>query len=179
MLQIEALLLAHPMGMTQAEIARRMGVNRSTVGRYLADLPKHIYIDDDDSGRWKVDREAYLVNVRFNLDEAVAIHVATRLLATRMERQNPHSASALRKLGTAIETLAPRISHHMLQSADAIDDPSRKHDPNFMRSLETLTQAWAMLRKVCCGTAMLTEAYTSTVLRLILSNRTPLGRACM
>jgi predicted DNA-binding protein (UPF0251 family) len=30
LLQIEALLLEHPEGLTQAEIARRMGVNRST-----------------------------------------------------------------------------------------------------------------------------------------------------
>jgi len=38
LLQIESLLLAHPDGLTQAEIARRIGVNRSTVYRYLPDL---------------------------------------------------------------------------------------------------------------------------------------------
>ena len=32
LLQIEALLWAHPEGMTRAEIARRLGVNRSTIG---------------------------------------------------------------------------------------------------------------------------------------------------
>lgn len=148
LLQIEVLLLAHPAGLAPAEIARRLGVNRSTVSRYLPGLPKHIYVDDLDGGRWKVDRGAYLVNVRFNLDEAVAVHVATRLLATRMERQNAHSASALRKLGAALEHLAPHISAHMLQSADSMDDPTRKRDPNYMRSMETLTQAWALLRKV-------------------------------
>jgi CRISPR-associated endonuclease/helicase Cas3 len=148
LLQIEALLLAHPAGLIQSEIASRLGVHRSTIGRYLPDLPKHIYIDDEDGQRWKVDRGAYLVNVRFNLDEAVAVHLAARMLATRMERQNAHSAAALRKLGSALESLAPRISAHMLQSADTIDDPSRKQDPNFMRSLENLTQAWATLRKV-------------------------------
>ncbi len=84
----------------------------------------------------------------FNLDEALAVHLATRLLATRMERQNPHSASALRKLGTSLEVLAPRISKHLLQSADSIDDPVQKQDPNFLRSLEVLTEAWALLRKV-------------------------------
>lgn len=145
---IELLLLAHPQGFTPAEIARRLSVNRSTIGRYLPDLPGHIYIDEDDGGRWKIDRECYLVNVHFNLDEALAVHLATRLLATRMERQNPHSASALRKLGTSIELLAPRISAHLLRSADAMDDPGQKQDPNFLRSLETLTEAWALLRKV-------------------------------
>ena len=143
---IEALLLAHPEGLTPAEIARRMDVNRSTIGRYLPDLPRHIYIDDN--GHWKIDRDCYLVHVRFNLDEALAVHLAARLLATRMERQNPHSAAAVRKLGTSLEILAPRISHHMLQSADCIDDPNQKQDPNFLRSLETLTEAWALQRKV-------------------------------
>lgn len=144
---IELLLLTHPEGFTPAEIARRLGVDRSTIGRYLPDLPKHIYVDDFDGGRWKLDRSCYLVNVRFNLDEAMAVHLATRLLATRMERQNPHSAAALRKLGSSLDVLAPRISVHMLRSADSIDDPGQKQDPNFLRSLETLTEAWALQRK--------------------------------
>ena len=51
LLQIEALLLAHPEGMSQAGIASRLGVHRSTINRDLPDLPGHIYIEDD--GRWK------------------------------------------------------------------------------------------------------------------------------
>ncbi|MEN6410406.1 MAG: helix-turn-helix domain-containing protein, partial [Anaerolineaceae bacterium] len=102
--EIEQLLLAHPEGLSQAEIARRLGVHRSTITRYLPNLPGPVYIDFLDGNKWKVDRQAYLVNVRFTLDEAMAIHLATRLLATRMERQNPHAASALRKLGTALNT---------------------------------------------------------------------------
>lgn len=148
LLQIEALLLAHPEGLTQAEIARRLDVNRSTVNRYIPDLPGHLYCDDLDGGRWKIDRQAYLINVRLNLHEAMAVHLATRLLATRLERQNPHAASALRKLGTALDRLAPRISCHLLQSADMIDDPAQRQDPNFLRTLEILSLAWAQLRKV-------------------------------
>ncbi len=143
LLQIEALLLAHPEGLTQAEIARRLNVHRSTIHRYTADLPGHVFIDDWDGGRWKIDRQAYLFNVRLNLHEAMALHLATRLLATRMERQNPHAASALRKLGAALTRLAPRISRHMQQSADMIDDPSQLQDPNFLHTLETLSLAWA------------------------------------
>jgi predicted DNA-binding transcriptional regulator YafY len=148
LLQIEALLLAHPEGLTQAEIARRLNVHRSTINRYTADLPGHVYIDDWDYGRWKIDRQAYLINVRFTLHEAVALHLATRLLATRLERQNPHAASALRKLGAAIKRLAPHISRHLQQSADMIDDPSQHQDPNFLRTLEMLSLAWAQQQKV-------------------------------
>lgn len=148
MLQIEQLLLSYPRGLTATEIARRLGVHRSTISRYLPDMPKHIYIDDEDGGRWKIDRTAYLFNVRLTLDEAMAVHLATRLLATRLERQNPHAAAALRKIAIALERLAPRISAHLVLSADDMDDCRRYQDPNFIRSLEILTQAWAEERKV-------------------------------
>ena len=127
LLEIEALLLAHPEGLNQAEIARRLGVNRSTILRNLADVPN---ISQEDDGRMRIDRAAYLLNVRQNLDEALALHLATRLLATRLDRQNPHAAAALRKLGISMEKLAPRISAHMLQSADVMDDPDfQRQDP--------------------------------------------------
>jgi len=146
LLQVEAMLLSHPEGLAQSEIARRLGVNRSTVGRYLPDLPKHIYIDDD--GRWRLDREAYLVQVRFSLHEALAVHLASRLLATRTDRQNPHAAAALRKLGAALERLAPRISQHLGQSADIMDDVNlQRQDPVYLQALEKLTLAWAEQRK--------------------------------
>jgi len=90
LLKIEALLLGHPEGLSQAEIARRLGVNRLTIGRYLPNLPGYIYMDDENL--WHIDREAFLINVRFNLHEALAVHLAARLLATRMDRQNPHAA---------------------------------------------------------------------------------------
>ncbi len=144
--QIEALLLAHPAGLIPAEIARRLMVNRSTISRCLPDLPKHIYLDED--GRWKLDREAYLIHVRFNLHEALALHLAARLLAAGMDRQNPHAGSALRKLGYALEKLAPQISHHLSESASLLDSSSRRQDPGYLGALEKLTLAWAEGRKV-------------------------------
>lgn len=148
LLQIEALLLAHPEGLSQAEIARRLGVHRSTISRYLPDLPKHIYVDDLDGGRWKVDRSANLINVRFNLHEATAIHLAARLLAGCLDRQNPYAASAIRKLGVALERLAPLISQHVIHSADAIDESAQRNDPAYLQALQSLTLAWAEGRVV-------------------------------
>jgi len=147
LLQIEALLLAHPEGLTQAEIARRLDVNRSTVNRYFRDMPNQFPYYESDDGRLFIDRQSYLVNVRLDLHEAMAVHLASRLLATRMDRQNPHAASALRKLGLALERLAPRISRHVQQSADVMDEAAQRHDPVYLQSLEKLTLAWAEQRK--------------------------------
>lgn len=146
LIQIENLLLAHPEGLTQADIARKLQVDRSTINRDLVDLPKHIYIEDD--GRLRIDRSADLINVRLNLHEALAVHVAARLLATRVDRQNRHAAAALRKLGLAMERWARRISTHVLQSADVMDDAARRDDPVYLDVLEKLTEAWANERKI-------------------------------
>ena len=142
--QIEALLIDHPEGLSQSEIARRLGVHRSTILRNLADLSAPVY---EDHGRVFVDRESYLVNLRLNLHEALSIHLAGRLMATRMDRQNPHAAAALRKLGIALETLAPQISHFVRSSANSFEDETKRQDPRYLQVLERLTVAWAGKQK--------------------------------
>mgnify|MGYP001025655048 CR=1 FL=1 len=147
LLQIEALLLNHPEGLTQSEIARRLDVNRSTVYRNLPDLTLNAPIFEED-GRLFIDRKSYLVNLKLNLYEALSLHLATRLLTNRIERHNPHTASLLRKLSQTIEKLTPQISQHLSLSADVADDPSRFQDPHYISVLETLALAWAEGRVV-------------------------------
>ena len=150
LLQIEKLLWAHPEGLTRAEIARRLGVNRSTITKYLdADqLPPGIYDDDLDGNKLKMDRNADLTKTSFSLHEVLAIHLATRLLATRSDKQNPHAASALRKLGVALQRLDKNVSGHLLRSADVMDEDANFRDPVYLKVLETLTEAWSAGRKV-------------------------------
>ena len=143
--QIEALLIDHPEGLTQAELARRLSVHRSTILRNLADINAPIY---EDHGRIFIDREAYLVNLRLNLHEALSIHLAGRFMSTCMDRRNPHVASALRKLGISLEKLAPLISHFVCSSANTFDDDSKRQDPHYLQVLEKMTLAWAEKRKV-------------------------------
>ena len=127
-----------------------MGVNRSTITKYLdADqLPPGIYEDDLDGNKLKMDRNADLTKTSFSLHEVLAIHLATRLLATRSDKQNPHAASALRKLGVALQRLDKNVSGHLLRSADVMDEDANFRDPVYLKVLETLTEAWSAGRKV-------------------------------
>lgn len=147
LLQLEQLLLAFPEGLRKAEIARKLGVHRSTVGRYIDDLGLRLPI-------WEIDnliginRDDYLTNVRLTIHESMAVHLAARLMATRTDKHNPHAAAALRKLGQALEAFSPQVSEHLLASAAVMDDAARRHDPVYLEAMETLTRAWADGRKV-------------------------------
>jgi len=143
LLQIEALLLEYPDGLSQAEIARRIGVNRSTVYRCLPDLTARFAVYETDDGRLAIDRDHYLMNVRLTLHESMAVHLAARLMATRTDKQNPHAAAALRKLGLALEKLAPRVAEHLKASAEVMEDQAQRYDPVYLHVLETLTRAWS------------------------------------
>lgn len=143
LLQIETLLLSCPDGLTQAEIARRIGVNRSTVYRCLPDLTNRFAVHEMEDGRLAIDRDHYLMNVRLTLHESMALHLAARLMATRSDKQNPHAAAVLRKLGLALEELAPRVSAHLKSSAEVMEDQAQRFDPVYLAVLETLTRAWS------------------------------------
>jgi CRISPR-associated endonuclease/helicase Cas3 len=143
--QIEALLIDHPEGLSLSNIAKRLGVHRSTILRNVADMSAPVY---EDHGCLFIDRESYLVNLRLNLHEVLSIHLAGRLMATRMDRQNPHAAAAFRKLGIALEILAPQISCHVRASANSFDNDTKRQDPHYLQVLEKMTVAWSKNQKI-------------------------------
>ncbi len=121
LLQFQALLWTHPRALTQSEISTRLGVHRSTISKYVPYSPGDIFIFVDIRWQWKINHSADLVNVHFNLHEVTAVHRSARLIATQIDRKNPHAGAALRKLSVALEKLAPHVSRHMAQLAGAMN----------------------------------------------------------
>lgn len=146
--QFKSLLLANPDGLTLTEIAKRMGVHRGTPRKYIDKFGGILKVIEITPNRFTIDRDLYEVQVTLNQHESMALHIATRLLATSTDKHNKHAGSALRKLSEAIDGLAPQISNHMRQSADVMDAQYRYRDPIFMEVLEKLTKAWALGQKV-------------------------------
>ncbi|MFQ5614714.1 MAG: helix-turn-helix transcriptional regulator, partial [Anaerolineae bacterium] len=147
LLQLEQLLLAHPQGLHRAEIARRLGVHRSTIGRDVDQLSRRVPIWEE-GNLLGINRDDYLTHVRLTIHESMALHLAARLMATRTDRHNPHAAAALRKLGHALEPFSSQVSRHLLASAEVMDDQAQRHDPVYLEVLETLTRAWSQGQKV-------------------------------
>lgn len=150
MLQVERFLLAQREPIPQAEVARVCGVNRSTINRMLADLEDFgVPIVQDDKGRISINRDGYLTNIRLTLDESMAVFLAARLLARYSDKPNPHAVEALLKLGLALEQgVAPQIGKHITRTSEALRERHTTIQHHYLRTLETLTKAWALNYKV-------------------------------
>jgi CRISPR-associated endonuclease/helicase Cas3 len=147
--QIKHLLLRHKDGLTVSEIARQIGVNRSTVWHYYhdADLP-HTHYELGPDRRIRLNPDRLNFNINLDLNEALAIHLAVRMLSTRLDRHNPSAATAIRKISHALEVMAPMISRAMAQSADRAVADDQMRDPRYIEVLENLTKAWAKGRQI-------------------------------
>ena len=93
--RIEHRLYNAPRGLRVAELAEYCGVDRRTIYRDLQALEEMGAPIWESEGRYGIDRESYLSTIRLNLNEAVALFFAARLLAHHSDEHNPNVVSAL------------------------------------------------------------------------------------
>lgn len=148
LMQLEQMLLAHPSGLRRSEIARRLGVHRSTVARYVTELTGCLPLTEADDGLIGINRELYLSNIRLTIHESLSLYLACRLMTDRTDRFNPHAAAALRKLGQSLHAFAPTIGQHIVAEADRVESARTRRDPAYLSVLETLTRGWSAGRLV-------------------------------
>lgn len=147
--QLELLLHSHPEGLRRAEIARRLGVHRSTISRYVDELKQYIDIYEDNN-LIKIKERDGDENIALSVYESLAFNMSAEILATSAEFQNPHLASGLRKIAMNMRSYAPKISDNIIQVAESIDTEAQRKKENgqFNSILEVLIDSWVSGRIV-------------------------------
>lgn len=125
-------------------LAERFGLHRSTIHRMLVEIEGELEVPvrREAGGVW-IDPDDYQFSVRLNLNEAMAVFLAARLLARYSDKPNPHAVKALQKLSRALRKTAPRVSEHISRTSTKLDRPMTDVAQDYLRVLETLTRAWA------------------------------------
>ncbi len=147
--QLELLLHSHPEGLRRAEIARRLGVHRSTISRYVDELKQYIDIYEENS-LIKIKPHEGNENIALSVYESLAFNLSAEVLASTSEFQNPHLASGLRKLAMNMRSYAPKISDNVINLAEQIDKQvqEKKESSKFNSILEVLIDSWVSGRIV-------------------------------
>jgi CRISPR-associated endonuclease/helicase Cas3 len=125
------------------EMAARLGVNRTTIYRDRMEMSLEMPIVQDEEGRWKIDKEHYLSNVRLNLHEALALYLAARRTSRSVQGAQPHVISALEKLAVALKQ---PMTERLVRAAGQM----LEGDPQVGRAqvMEALARGWAERFKV-------------------------------
>lgn len=141
--KIERMLFRSSHGLRAVEIAEACGVDRRTVYRDLAALEKNNVPITQENGRFLINREYYLANVRLNLNEAVALFLAARILSRHADKQNPHVISAMNKLALAVPQA---VATHISDIAES--GRVTPVDRSYVDVLETVIRAWVETRNL-------------------------------
>ncbi len=142
--QLELLLRSHPEGIRRAEIARRLGVHRSTISRYIEELGKYIDIYEDNS-LIKIKESEESTPIELSVYESLAFNMGAEALCQSAEFANPHLASGLRKLAMNMKSYAPKLSENTLSLAEKIDKAvieNRKNAEQYNQVFEVLIDCW-------------------------------------
>ncbi|MBC8162426.1 MAG: WYL domain-containing protein [Roseiflexaceae bacterium] len=142
--RLEHNLYNAPQGLRAIELAERCGVDRRTIYRDIDALGELGVPVWQDGPRYGIDRESYLSTVRLNLNEAIALYFAVRLLAHHSDEHNPHVVAALSKLSSSLPDST--IAQHISRAAESIR--AKPLRTVYIRALEAITRAWADKRQV-------------------------------
>ncbi|MDD3941739.1 MAG: WYL domain-containing protein [Sphaerochaetaceae bacterium] len=142
--QLDLLLHSHPEGLRRSEIARRLGVHRSTISRYIDELKQYIDIYEENN-LIKIRPKEGDDNISLSVYESLAFNLSAEILSTNTEFQNPHLASGLRKIAMNMRSYAPKISDNIIGLAESIDrevHKKRETTGKFNSVLEVLIDSW-------------------------------------
>lgn len=173
---IERCLVRHPEGMSTGELARELEVDPSTIYRDLILLESRGTGLIKEGRRYILDHRRALHTIKMTNDEVLALYLAARLLSRHSDEHNPHVVKALDKLSDALQSKSPLIAGHIARAAAAVRE--RRIRPEYVATLEIITQAWAEGRKVKLHYFSSKGEYTERTFAPYFIEPSSIGYAC-
>ncbi|ACL24096.1 helix-turn-helix transcriptional regulator [Chloroflexus aggregans] len=128
---------------SDAEMAERLGVDRTTAYRDRIALEQDYPFVEDPPGRYRIDRNRLLSEIRLNPHEALFLYLPARRLLRQTRFANRHVVNAVEKLAACLQQPMTekllRLSHEVLH---------QQHYPERIGVLERITMAWIDQKKV-------------------------------
>jgi len=128
---------------TDAEMAEKLNVDRTTIYRDRMELTLEYPVEQDDEGHYHIARSRLISEIKVNLHEALALYLAARKTSRQTRYYNPHVTNAVEKLAA---TLRQPMTERLLKAADVLLEQTK--DPERVKILEIITQAWMEQKKV-------------------------------
>ena len=144
--RISHLLFRNPRGLTTRDLARLCGVDQRTIQRDILELGESgtpVWQSDERPPRYGIAKGYYLLPIRFEIAEAVALYLAGRLLARYCGHSDAYTPAALAKLANV---LPEPMNQHM--HATIAHLATRGEQAASARVVATLANAWASQRVV-------------------------------
>jgi CRISPR-associated endonuclease/helicase Cas3 len=132
-------------GYTDQELADKFGVDRTAIykrRRQLADEYGHEFIQTE-RGRYRVDSQSFVSNLRVSWEEALVLYLATRRLSRSTRLPQRPVQNALGKLATAL--YKPMTERLVRAAGDVPEHPDEKRRQEI---LTTLLRGWSERLKV-------------------------------
>jgi predicted DNA-binding transcriptional regulator YafY len=138
------LLFRNPRGLTARQIARTLSTTDRQAYRDLDALElMGTPVTEMSPGKYAIIPGHFLPPVHFTLEEAVALFLASRLLARYSDDHNPVVVQSLAKLASS---LPAAIAGHVQATVSELAD--RPENKDYLQAFSVVTQAWAEQRKV-------------------------------
>jgi predicted DNA-binding transcriptional regulator YafY len=104
LIEMAEYLVARRQPVPVSELAERAGLHRSTIHRMLTEIETEmsVRVQREPNGSVWIDPADYQFTVKLNLNEAMAVFLAARLLARYSDKPNPHAVGALNRLSHAL-----------------------------------------------------------------------------
>jgi len=142
--RLQHFLHKHPQGLTSSELADLCGVCIRTIQRDLNDLQSELGIPITQKGtRYGILGGYSLPPIFFNLYEAMALFLASRLVLRQTDENNPYMQQALLKVS---DILPSPVSERLKSGIESI--AGKKPNPEFLKVFKAVAITWITQRQL-------------------------------